>query len=370
MKKIGLLNYQYSNHNYGAVLQAAALHHFINRNLELSCEHIDFKPSVLRKSKLAEIKSSIGSYLMSLGLKQKKINHSSFANSNVFEDFRNVWLPRSSVSFDSFESLQEYDFQYDAVVVGSDQVWRPSYTGDAALVYFLDFLNDDVKRVSYAASFGNDEWELDSEASQAIKSAVSRFSDVSVRESTGVNICRDEFGVNAEHVLDPTLLVGREYFEKIINGLDNDETPSIVYYKLDIDKPFDNFIKGASAELELEPRNIYYQKIGHKYFYHSVESWLNEIKNSKLVVTDSFHCVCFALLFEKPFLYYPNSNRGLTRLESLLALMGLENHILKPGVDPLVHVKQLLEIDYEAVNSRLASYRELSGNFLRKALSV
>lgn len=369
MKKIGLLNYQFSNHNYGAVLQAAALHYYIENKLGYSSEHINFVPTGANLKKRKKLKSLVKRLLMEVGLKEKKITHGSFANPEVFEEFRLKWLPRTAKTFSTLEELKNEPHQYSHVVVGSDQVWRPSYTSDSSLVYFLAFLDKTIKRVSYAASFGNDTWELSDADTLPIKKAVQEFSAISVRESSGKEICHSAFDVKAMHVLDPTLLIGRDFFDKVIGDCVKASKSDIVYYKLDIDSQFENFIKNTSRDLSYTQKNIYYEQKGLFQFYQPVDSWLYDIRESKLVITDSFHCVCFALLFEKPFVYYPNSNRGLTRLESLLALLDLEHHIYRGIEDPQELIKRVMSVDYVDVKNKLAKLRNDSASFLNGALS-
>jgi len=368
MKKVGIVNYHYSNHNYGAVLQAAALHSYINNTLGFESEHISYIPQGSNPKWDKKLKSIINSYLMDFGLKEKKITHGSFMNPEIFEQFRQTWLPRSDTTYRSYNELKLADLTYSHVIVGSDQVWRPSYTGDSSLVYFLAFLNKKVKKISYAASFGNDYWELNESDTKVLADEVKKFSAVSVRENTGVDICKDTFGVNALHVLDPTLLVGRNFFDLIIGEQTKSDQADIVFYKLDIDKEFEKCIENTSSNFNFSVKNIYYSSKGRNHYYHPVNSWLHDIRESKLVITDSFHCICFAILFEKPFLYYPNDNRGLARLESLLSLLGLVNHIYRGNVDPSELMKELMNINYSEVNTKLANLRTDSEKFLTDAL--
>lgn len=361
-KRVGILNYQYSNHNYGAVLQASALSEFINKKLGIPAEHIDFIPQMIHLKWHVKLKSKIRSVLMKLGFIKVRLTHELFCNPEIFEKFRCKWLPRSSKTYSSFEELASENFDYSSVVVGSDQVWRASYTGESTEVYFLSFLDDDIKRVSYAASFGNDFWELDESNTKSLLKQVKKFEYVSVREKSGVDICKIVFNVEAKHVLDPTLLVGRDFFDDIISseGLDELDSGELVYYKLDTDSKFVEFISQLSKDLGVSSKNIYYENIGGKNYYQTVGSWLNDIRNSKYVVTDSFHCVCFAVLFEKPFFYYPNDDRGLTRLESLLSLLGLEKNIYRFEGDPVIKAASLVNIDYKEINKSLGELREES----------
>ena len=107
--------------------------------------------------------------------------------------------------------------QYDAYVVGSDQVWRPIYS-PCQPDFFLGFLSGEarVRRVAYAASFGTDKWEFSPKLAARCRALAGKFDAVSVRESGGVGLCRAHLGVAAEHVLDPTLLHGHEAYERLV----------------------------------------------------------------------------------------------------------------------------------------------------------
>ena len=171
----------------------------------------------------------------------------------------------------------------------------------------------------YPASFGNDVWDENEGTTAMANEALGKFHAVSVRELSGVNIATEVFSVDAVHVLDPTLLIGRSFFEKIIKINSNQESvPTVVYYKLDIDSDFTAVINNVSNTLDCDAKNIYYKPTSRGNEYYPVEEWLGFIRDSRIVVTDSFHCICFAILFNKPFICYPNNKRGLARLESLL----------------------------------------------------
>lgn len=368
MKKIGILNYQYSNHNYGAVLQAAALHDYIENELGISSEHINYIPGSESGDGKEILRSVVLKLLMIVGLKKKKILHHLVLNSDAFERFRKSWLPRTTKIYTCPSDLKNEQFSYSHVVVGSDQVWRPSYAGIGALTYFFDFIPSDIKRISYAASFGNDSWELNENDTHDFSKEVNKFSAVSVREKSAVAICKEQFGVDAKHALDPTLLVGREFFEKIIKQNEEKIFDGVVTYKLDVDAEFTSFVDSASSRLGVSSKNIYLEKRMGLDRYHDVGDWLSYIKNSRFVVTDSFHCVCFAILFERPFVFYPNNNRGLSRLESLLSELDLESLIYRAGMMESELLKRAVDIDYADVKAKLGRLRCQSSEFLRHAL--
>jgi hypothetical protein len=365
-RKIATLNFHYSNSNYGAVLQAAALQEFLRLH-GFDTENINLIP-----------KPNKNRYRVFLGSVKKKLlyfirpsKHFMAGNSEVFDDFRSKWILSSVKEYNTLSELSFAELNYHAYVVGSDQVWRPVYTDDLTEAYFLSFVSDKKKKISYAASFGVDYWEQKDNhyLTNKLRILLERFDAISVREYQGVDICRDIFKVNAQHVLDPTLLVGRDLFDSIIaqDKVDKQEQ-NIVYYKLDRDEEFDESLMFLEREFGCISENIYYYEalIGNKkkYLYNSVPVWLAKIRDARLVVTDSYHCVCFAILFEKPFLYYPNQERGVARVVSLLSVLDINTKVIVSNNFDIETSVNYIKPDYDKVNSLLAKNRKISKKFL------
>lgn len=378
-KMIGLLNFHYSDHNYGAVLQAASLTDVISQ-MGYSAEHIDFIPRKIDQEKT--VRQLLISVLAALGIKtilklmlgKKVYIKPSVTGQEVFEQFRKTWVARSPKTYTSAAQLTELGSAYSAVVVGSDQVWRPNMFVNKQQdvdAYFLTFLPDSVTRISYAASFGVDEWEesQDIPLSGRVRTAMQKFHAVSVREQSGIAICRDNFAVNAQHVLDPTLLNGVEFFERVIAQANvKKQSENVVYYKLDVDAEFINAIDTISRILQAPAEDIYYQKENSVYRYIPVADWLAKIRDSKFVVTDSFHCVCLAILFNKEFVCFANKGRGMARLQSLLTSLGIEGRLCEQQLLASI-ITDREPINYVSVNDKLAKLRIESMHFLENALS-
>lgn len=378
-KKIGLLNFHYSDHNYGAVLQAAALADVVSR-IGYSVEHIDFIPNKMAQKKT--LRQLLIAVLAALGVKslikrmlgKKEYIKPTVTGGEVFEIFRDVWVARSQQTYTASQQLNTVGTTYSAVVVGSDQVWRPNMFVNKHQdvdAYFLSFLPDSVTRVSYAASFGVDKWEDTSDTilSDRVRKAMTKFNAISVREQTGVAICRDHFGVTAQHVLDPTLLNGVEFFERVIvkAGVSK-QNENVVYYKLDVDTTFIRAIKHIGDILQAPTEDIYYQMSEVGYRFIPVADWLAKIRDSKFVVTDSFHCVCLAILFNKEFICFANKERGLARLQSLLLSLGIEGRLCDEQQSLSSFFAGCQPINYHNVNTRLAELRIGSLAFLKDAL--
>ncbi|WP_354688934.1 polysaccharide pyruvyl transferase family protein [Aeromonas sp. 19NY04SH05-1] len=377
--KVGLLNFHYSDHNYGAVLQAAALADVVTQ-LGYNAEHINFIPAKIEQKKTP--RQQLVAVLAVLGIKSllkrllgKKVYiKPQVIGSEVFEQFRTTWIPRSAQTYSAATQLNAIGSTYAAVVVGSDQVWRPNMFVNKHQdldAYFLSFLPDSITRVSYAASFGVDKWEetSDSILSDRVRKAMTKFNAISVREQTGVAICRDHFGVTAQHVLDPTLLNGVEFFERVIvkAGVSK-QNENVVYYKLDVDTTFIRAIKLIGDILQAPTEDIYYQMSEVGYRFIPVADWLAKIRDSKFVVTDSFHCVCLAILFNKEFICFANKERGLARLQSLLLSLGIEGRLCDEQQSLPSFFAGCQPINYHNVNTRLAELRSGSLAFLKDAL--
>lgn len=380
-KKIGLLNFHYSDHNYGAVLQAAALADVINQHGYV-VEHIDFIPEKIVQKKTT--RQLLVAVLAALGIKsllkrmlgKKEYIKPAVTGSEVFEQFREVWITRNKYIYTTATQLKTVCTTYNAVVVGSDQVWRPSMfvnKQEDVDAYFLSFLPDSVTRISYAASFGVDKWEETKNfaLSEHVRLAMEKFNAVSVREQTGVAICRDMFGVTAQHVLDPTLLNGFEFFQRVIAqaGVAQQST-NVVYYKLDVDSAFMSAIGSIGKILQAPTEDIYYQQNEVGYHYIPVADWLAKIRDSKFVVTDSFHCVCLAILFKKEFICFANKGRGLARLQSLLASLGIDGRLCDERQSLPDFFANCVPINYANVNAKLTELRIGSIIFLKNALEL
>ncbi|EQA1694824.1 polysaccharide pyruvyl transferase family protein, partial [Enterobacter hormaechei] len=234
------------------------------------------------------------------------------------------------------------------------------------------FLKKGCKKISYAASFGVDYWEVKDEiVTSEIADMVRGFDAISVREKSGISICKNIFLADSTHVLDPTLLAGKGIFDEIIASYNEIDVTckQIVYYKLDVDDIFLSNIQQFSAYKNKKVTNIYYNKVETGYAYYSVGQWLSNIRESEIVITDSFHCVCFCILFHKDFICCINESRGLSRLKSLLMMLGIEDRICSSDDDFINKYNNLRPIDYSVVDNILLKQRILSEEFLMNSLS-
>lgn len=275
-----------------------------------------------------------------------------------------------------YSAIAEYGFE--GIVVGSDQVWRPEYS-PAMSNYFLDFLfgNHNIKKISYAASFGVDYWKFNEKETSSFSKLLQDFDAVSVREDTAVVLCRENFNVDASLVLDPTLLLSIEDYEILIEK----EVSTIPYhtlfcYVLDDAPEKKAIIEFLRLELNLIPNSINmkikYKSINkidlNKSTYPSIGNWINGFKNAKYIVTDSFHGMVFSILFNKQFIVIGNIDRGISRFTSLLKMLKLESRLVF-SLDQLTTDIINEPIDYIIVNEIIAKEKRKSLDFLAAALA-
>jgi len=267
-------------------------------------------------------------------------------------------------SEEMFNATQDIDI----VIVGSDQVWRIENTRGADLNYFLDFLEwkNNVKRISYAASFGTETWRGTPTETSKISHLLKNFTLVSVRETSGIKICAEQFNTPAVETLDPTLLLTRQDYIKLLN-LKVLEQKILTTYILDSDTQKKNVIRDIANRRRLSVIGLYPQKRNKLSIYKSIRFWLESILNAESVIVDSFHGMVFAILFNKNFVVLGNKKRGMARFTSLLDILGLGNRLV---VDDIESIPRLLEtsIPYDSVNSKLNLLRNKSKQILYNSI--
>ena len=270
-------------------------------------------------------------------------------------------------SYEGFVS-QAAKGKYDAYVVGSDQCWRPCYNAFLPSM-FLDFVQDkQVKRIAYAASFGTDKWEFTPQQTAVCVPLAKKFDMVSVREDSGVKLCKENLGVDAVHVLDPTMLLTKEDYIQLIEKEKEPKSDGTLFnYILDPDAKKSAFIqkvakaKGLKAfqvlpkcQAEIRTKEDVKKRIEDCVF-PGVTTWLRAFMDAEMTIVDSFHGMVFSIIFNKPFWAIGNVSRGMSRFTSLLKMFHLEDRLL--DADNLDDVDFSKPIDWTMVNGILEEKR-------------
>lgn len=275
---------------------------------------------------------------------------------------------------DSYSDVQEGD--YDAFVVGSDQVWRPRYFHPFEDAFLRFTKGWKVRRLSYAASFGTDALEYEYMQLAECAGLLAAFDGVSVREESAVTICDEWFDCDrAVHVLDPVMLLDSGDYIALAETkqFPQQDSGCLITYLLDTSIETEDVADFVVRCTGMEKKDISPETGNRKLPLNSrvappVEQWLAEFSEAGFVITDSFHACVLAILFHKPFLVIGNVARGQARLNSLLSMFGLESRLVQ-GLDPDDDGDGwLMEIDWAHVDEILECMREKSITFLRNGI--
>lgn len=365
--KIGILTLPF-NSNYGGILQGYALQTALERMGHEAC-HINrtthfYLPPLLRP--VAYAKRIVEQKVLG---RNKRI---------FFEDYQNAIARHTNLFIARHihlwkdgcpEHVTASDF--DAIVVGSDQVWRKEFWPNVRTA-FLDFTRTwDVRRVAYAASFGLDQWQYGEPLTRQCADLLARFYKVSVREDTAVELCRSYLGSEAVHVADPTMLLSSNDYMQLLPASQGGSQGGMFVYLLNKRANTDDLIADIARQTGLTPFSIVadddIRQPVEACVRPPVEDWLRGFANARLVVTNSFHGCVFAILFGKPFVAIGKQVAGQGRLSSLLSQFGFQPAILDEGLcraDSLV----IHDASQPHVADRLRQLRSEGFGFLSSAL--
>lgn len=355
--------------NYGSVLQAYATQEIV-RKLGYECEIIDYDfPNSWQFSR------GISQNRLSLKSRISKALHIRKAydkEPKLLRFIHNHLL--LSKEFKSVEDLQADPPLYDVYMTGSDQVWNYNFTkGDPT--FFLSFAPADRPKIAFSSSFAVD--SIPKEQRTEISERLKTYSSISVRETRGQAIVKDLIGRDVPVTLDPTLVLDREDWNKLIKTSKKKEE-YIFLYMLDYAYNPAPYIYDLVRYVQECKGLIVYSNIeipkSLGISYHSVagagiEEFIQLIRDSSLVITSSFHGVSFAVNFGVPLMaVVPQETRSDTRLTSLLEKLALHNSIIKKNTP--FEALSFGEYDEEREQMLLSKLRNESTYYLRKAINT
>ena len=372
--KIGTLTLPIAE-NYGGILQAVALYRLLHRRghdvvliyKESAYTQVWWKKivkEILLKIPFQDFKNFKANKKLNEERLERKKLHRPFIEKEIFKISEDLYTKHDLENFANKEN-------FDAVIVGSDQVWRKQYINDKYYKsYFFDFIDGaKTKKIAYAASFGKDYWEGKNDSNEIAK-LLKDFTAISVREASGADVCKSTFDYDkAVHTLDPTMLIGKEfYLNEIIAKYDAENTNAggLLTYVLDEAVEKKEIIELVQKKSEL--KSVHHLKgfnASHTTF--SVPQWVASFANADVVVTDSFHGMVFSIIFEKEFVVIGNESRGMDRFVSLLGFLGLKERLVFDVKD--LQGRELEKIDYSKVNEILNSEKKKSLDFLMGVLN-
>lgn len=361
--KIGILTFHCA-HNYGAVLQCYATQEFL-RSKGFEVEIINYRPDyllqpyqlfdyrrILNKNVIHSLKSIIVEILL-FRIRYKRWR--------AFERFINQRILLSNVV-----TRQSIPGNYDAYIVGSDQIWNSQITRGFDDIYFCNFpfIKASKKYIAYAASM--EACKLDYNSLQFCKTKLNNFDAVSVREKELLSLFRGHVNIPIKQVLDPTLMVSPELWNRF-SKMEKIKRKYVVVYQvrhnLNTLRIANHIAKQIGAEVLVLV--AWLQLKSKKTFQNaSPEDFINIIRNAAFVVTTSFHGTAFSIIFNRSFYTIKLNDGADSRSSSLLNSLGLEDRMINMDDSP-----RFSEVDYATVNSRLDILRQQSQDFLLNSLN-
>jgi len=318
MKIAVISSYAWINiaNNYGALLQYFALQKY----LENRGHNVYWIRTVIPKGIREKIRSLIPRRNIRLWYMNRKCHKS-------FMAFTREYLGLSESVYSGFDEINQNPPEADYYITGSDQVW-----GGTLKENYLLFVRDNSKKIAYAASFGKS--QISNEQKAIVEPWIKEFRAVSVREDSGVDICKS-MGIESQQLLDPTLLIPASEYPAESS---KDNVYYYFCYFLNISsstdvrlKSIESFIDKNNSRLKIAAVQGAEHFIPSKYYVSpSPTDWLMYYKNAKGIITNTFHGTVFAIIFHRPFaviLQNGSSSKQNGRLFSLLKMFHLEDRI-------------------------------------------
>lgn len=347
--------------SHGAFLQMYALSRTVEQ-LGYVPEIIHYSNRHLQQEKHAAAYQKTGQLKHSAKLLAKKILHSRFYRSFRRSERLLSLYPKRVCSQ---ERLLEKD-RYAAAICGSDQVWNPDII-DRDMVFFLDFCDENTKRISYAPSFGVD--SIDPAYELQIRPQLKKFHALSVREAQGKEILENLGFGNVPVVADPTLLHSGRWWQHLEVKRGNIKGEYILYYFVHRSKTMWKFCKELSDKTGLPIvvlggnlfSNVKNKDPKVRYVPDtSPGEWLYLLHNARYVVTNSFHGTAFSINYRKDF-YVEYPEKFSSRIRYILEKTGLSDRAITQDW-------KLQDVDYTYAQQELDSWREMSRGYLETAL--
>ncbi len=365
--------------NYGGLIQAYALQHTLKK---MGHEVVTARDSVVRKrlnikpiyflfyayKRYIKGDKRFNPYRFMFKRFGRKIEEQERYTTELCQRFTAKYIS----TIELFTHPREIISGYDAVVVGSDQVWRAEYAYPPT--YFLDFTAGlDIKRIAYAASFGLS--SLDGYSAKMIeqcRSLAQQFDAISVREQSAIELCTNHLDIAATLIADPTILLTPSEYDDLIG--ENSTEPALVSYILDSMPTKQAIIEQAERLNNLKAKPLAPTKLLHQKWesidqcrFIAPQEWLASLRNAKFVVTDSFHGALFAIMFERNFVVIDNYERGSERFNSLLESLSLEDRRVSSPEDITIALLSQ-DIDYKRVTPIIETLRATAKKWLEEQI--
>lgn len=351
--------------NHGARLQACALLRYLH-NQGLEAEVIDYRPDYMRFGEKVW-------YIPSLSLKEWaklflrfKQRADAVDRHAAFEEFTRKYIPHTERIYKSVGELRLSPPKADVYIAGSDQIWNTEFCNGTDAAYYLDFGDLQTRRISYAASFAVP--MLKSESEPFVKSHLSAFDAISVREASGMRIL-SSLGYGGEVVSDPVFLLSADEWDNLLGCKGSEKSYVLVYDMMGCDT-IKHIAKRIAGRYGCEIYSIGSRRLGYadrNFTKAAPDMFVELVRNARCVVSNSFHGTAFAMIYHRDFFVVERSDGLNERMKDILARCGLQSRLVGMNVSD----GQLsAPVSYEMVDKVLQREIAASKTFLREALTI
>lgn len=351
--------------NYGGVLQNYALQQVL---IKLGHKPITIEKDYLQKINILKFVYELPKRIYTKYILKKRKYILNERHNDYIEEFRKILKPFVK-TYINHKYVKDFDLinksKFNAIIVGSDQVWRPNYNRGYIDKMYLSFIpkNAKIKRIAYAASFGTCDWEYDINLTEECSELVQRFDAVSIREIYGVDLCHKYLGYkDAVSVLDPTLLLDKTNYIELCKNINHNEDNILFAYILDKDQETVSSLENIAKQNNLILKLV----TAHEDCSLSMEEWLAMFRDAKMVITDSFHGTVFSIIFNREFYSICNELRGNSRFLSLLSQFNLLDRLSNDIYSINLESKQ---IDWSSIENKKSILQNNSIKFLTDNLN-
>ncbi len=372
MEKIGIITF-HNSYNCGSMLESYAIQHYLEKN-GYNNEIIDYSSEGQKQLySVFEKNTSIKNVLKNIILLP---HYKHIKNNNLkYEKFKekNMLL---SKKYNNKAMLN--NSEYDCIVAGSDQIWNITIE-DFDFAYFIDFC-DKCKKIAYAPSFGakNPKKYASKEDYKKISYLLSKFDYISIRENNGKKWLKDNFNIDANVLIDPTLLLDVTDYSLLESDYDKYEKENYIFlycpsFNINVCKLVKKISKKYKLKVLTWSSKSYYKKFIRKFGFNLVDFedpslYLKLIKDAKLVITTSFHGTIFSTLYEKKFFTIKNGEMfgDDDRVRTLINNLSLNERLITSKFDE--NYDYLREIDFSPVKKKIDNLKKETDIFFKKAL--
>ena len=316
-------------YNAGASLQAYALVTYL-RELGHKAEIINYKPDYLSRhyrlwggvNPKYDVPFLREAYCMAKLPTRLAARFSK--NKKAFDDFTLKYLPLTK-PYTSNEALKKDPPAADVYFAGSDQIWNTLFPNGKDPAFYLDFVPKNKIRASYAASFATE--KIDPAWKEQIRTWLSSFDYISVREKSGVSLLHDLGISQCLQVLDPVFLLSVEHWSSLIehDTLTEYSNPFIFIYDFDGNEKLEKDAKRLAREFGCKIVSFFQCDYANICIpVKSPQMFLYLIYHAKFILSNSFHATAFSLIFQRQFMAYCRVEDTNSRIFDLLKLTGLE----------------------------------------------